>query len=85
MSMQSATLLNTLELESPRVRIPLFSRGWVDLGPTSDGWTDYAAQPKMSSSPRIASTISVSMSRPVFRFRRPSDEAINTACLFSSY
>ena len=83
MSMQSAALLNSLELESPRVYVPLFRRGWVDMGPTSDGWTDIAAQPKMS--PRPVSTVSVSVSRPVFRFRRPSDEAINTAALFASY
>ena len=59
----------------------MFRRGWVDMGATSDGWTDIASQPKMSPHPLKKAGVS----KPFFRFRRPSDEAINTAALFSSY
>ena len=78
-SMQSTALMEV----TPPVMTPLLRRGWVDLGPMSDGWTDVAAQPKMS--PRPTSTFSVSVSRPAFRFRRPSDEAMDTAALFATY
>ena len=59
----------------------MFRRGWVDMGATSDGWTAIASQPKMS--PRPLKKVGVS--KPFFRFRSPSDEAINTAALFASY
>ena len=79
-AIHSEAVQNGEELDVSKHR-QMFRRGWVDMGATSDGWTDIASQPKMSPRPLKKAGVS----KPFFRFRRPSDEAINTAALFTSY
>ena len=56
---------------------------FLDLGPMADGWTD-----RISPRPAAVRTAraAAATSRPVlFRFRAPTDEAIELANTFASY
>lgn len=56
------------------------SRTFFDLGPMADGWTD-----RVSPRPSAIRTKVATPSRPLFRFRAPTDEAIDLANTFASY
>ena len=84
--------LPTAQLRDPLTTSVTFSRSsgderrstsgttFFDLGPMADGWTD-----RVSPRPTAARARSAASSRQFFRFRAPSDEAVELANTFTSY